>query len=240
MRRLIVNADDFGLSQGASLGILRAHEEGIVTSATLMVNMPGAPEAFRIAKKTPTLGVGIHINLTGGRPLSDQVPSLTGQDGRFLKLPALGERASRDDLEREIGTQVEAFLAEGLTPTHLDSHHHVHRRVPAVEAIVALLSAKLGVPVRGTGGAPDFIHNFYGREQITVDRLLELLSGLRPGSTSEIMCHPAYLDPDILQGSSYALERVHELATLTAPAVRAAVEAHKITLVSYRNLLERR
>jgi chitin disaccharide deacetylase len=235
VKRLLVNADDFGLSPGANLGILRAHREGIVTSATIMVNMPAAPEAFRLAKTTPTLGVGLHITLTGGRPLSD-APSLTGPDGCFLKLPELAAQARPQELAREIQAQVDAFLAVGLRPTHLDSHHHVHLEIPAVGAIVARLGAELSLPVRATAGAPAFIDTFYRRERVTVERLLETLEALQPDTVSEIMCHPACLDPEILRGSRYALERVHELATLTDPRIRDAVASGGITLVNYRDL----
>jgi predicted glycoside hydrolase/deacetylase ChbG (UPF0249 family) len=235
MKRLIVNADDFGLCQGANLGILRAHDAGIVTSATLMVTMPGAPEAFELAKSLPTLGVGLHINLTAGRPLRGDVPSLTGPDGAFLRLPALGERALQADLEQEIGAQVEAFLAAGLTPTHLDSHHHVHLEIPGVGAIVARLGRELGIPVRGMGDVP-FTGAFYKRENVTVERMVAFLAGLAPGTTTEVMSHPAYLDPFLLTASSYNLDRVYELAMLTDPAVWDAIERYDITLTNYRDL----
>lgn len=236
MKRLIVNADDFGLSPGTNLGILRAHTEGIVTSATIMVNMPAAPHAYEIAKSTPTLGVGVHITLTGGRPLCAEVPSLTGPDGRFLGYTELAQNARPADLEREIAMQVEAFLASGLRPTHLDSHHHVHMHIPAVGAVVRRVAAELGVPVRATAGAPRLISTFYGREQVTVEHLLATLAGLEPDSTTELMCHPAYLDPELLAGSRYALERVLELGVLTAAQVREAPAACGITLINYRDL----
>lgn len=236
MKRLVVNADDFGLSQGVNLGVLRAHQHGILTSATLMVTMPAAAEAFTMAKATPSLGVGIHITLTAGRPLSGEVPSLTGPDGRFLRLPDLASRAQRADVEREVTAQVEAFLAAGLRPTHLDSHHHVHLEIRLVADVFAAAAARLGVPVRGIGRAPALIDRFYGREQVTVERLLALLSALTAGSTSEIMAHPAYLDPALLDLSSYTIERVHELAALTATAVQEAVRAQAIALISYRDL----
>lgn len=236
MKRLVVNADDFGLSQGANLGILHAHRHGILTSATLMMNMPGTAKAVEIARSTPTLGVGIHIALTAGRPLSGSAPSLTGPAGRFLKLPELAVRAQRADVEREVAAQVEDFLATGLRPTHLDSHHHVHLELRLVADVFAAVSARLGLPVRGMGRAPALKVGFYGREQIGVDQLLALLAGLAPDSTSEIMSHPAYLDPILLDLSSYTIERVHELATLTAPAVREAVQALAIELITYRDL----
>jgi len=237
MKRLIVNADDFGLCEGANLGILRAHHTGIVTSATVMLNMPGAVAALEAARFTPTLGVGVHLTLTGGRPLCPDVPTLTGPDGRFLRMPALMASASPAELERELRAQVAAFLASGLRPTHLDSHHHVHLEMPAVGEIVRRLGAELGVPVRAFSDHTRFTDRFYGAGRVGTDDLIALLESIAEGETLEIMCHPAYLDPELLAGSSYAVERVRELTTLTSPEVWAAVEARQIALINYCDLL---
>ncbi|HYF94882.1 MAG TPA: carbohydrate deacetylase [Symbiobacteriaceae bacterium] len=239
MRRVIVNADDLGLSEGVSLGIIRAHQTGVVTSATVMMNMPGAVAALELVRPIPTLGIGIHLTLTGGCPVSGDVPSLTGPDGRFLKLPVLTEAARRDHLERELRAQVDAFLKLGLKPTHLDSHHHVHMLVPAVTAIVTDLGRELNVPVRGTAGAPRFTDRFYGQGNIGVAGLIAIFDGIADGETVEIMSHPALLDPELLAASSYAVQRVQELATLTAPEVWEAAEAREITLIGYRDLQQK-
>src|SRR3989442_12181882 len=85
VKRLIVNADDFGRSAGVDRGILRAHREGIVTSTTFMANAPRADEAAALARATPTLDVGVHLVLTHDRPLTDpvRIPSLVRADGSF-------------------------------------------------------------------------------------------------------------------------------------------------------------
>jgi predicted glycoside hydrolase/deacetylase ChbG (UPF0249 family) len=233
VKRLIVNADDFGLCSGVNSGILRAHKEGIVTSTTLMVNMGGAGQAYAIAKATPSLGVGIHINLTGGKPVSEGVESLLGPDGSFLKLPALAECARRDHLEREIGAQIAAFQAAGLAPTHIDSHHHVHRLIPAVGDIVSRLAGELGLPVRAISAG--FAEGFYSRVRVTVDWLLDFLSDLPDGET-DMMCHPACMDAVLPQVSSYSQERLIELETLTDSRVKAAIAANQIELITYRDL----
>ncbi len=69
-RRIIINADDFGLCDGVNEAVAQAHSDGILTSATIMVNMPAAEKAVKIAKKLPSLGIGVHLNLTEGRPIS--------------------------------------------------------------------------------------------------------------------------------------------------------------------------
>ena len=85
MTRLIINADDFGMSEGVTLGILKAHRDGVLRSTTLMVGMPFAAQAAQMAKDYPDLHIGIHFTLTAGKPVSDpkEIPSLVDQDGYF-------------------------------------------------------------------------------------------------------------------------------------------------------------
>ena len=129
-RKIIVNADDFGLTGDVTCGILAAHRNGQVSSTTLMVNTPGTEGAVEAAADHPDLGVGLHFNLTEGRPLAT-VPSLVDVNGRFLLRGELLRRTFRrridpDDVTRELDAQLTRFHDLGLTPTHLDSHQHVH------------------------------------------------------------------------------------------------------------------
>ena len=147
MRRLIVNADDFGLTPGINRAIIEAHTRGIVTSATLMANMPAFDEAVRLAKAHPTLGVGLHFNLTQGRPIvaPEQVPSLLNERGEFLGTStqlwqrALTRRLQREEIVLEFRAQVEKVLEAGLQLTHVDSHKHAHAIAPVFAAINATL-----------------------------------------------------------------------------------------------------
>ncbi len=131
-RRLIVNADDFGFSPGVTEGILRAHRDGIVTSTTLMANMAAAEDAACLARQTPTLGVGVHLNICQGRPLSREALALADDDGvmRLSAGRALWLCATRPWLlravEAEFDAQVRWVLDHGIRPTHLDSHRHTH------------------------------------------------------------------------------------------------------------------
>lgn len=130
-RRLIVNADDFGFNREITDGIIEAHLNGVVTSTTVMINMPAAEYAAERAKECPDLSVGLHVNLTAGRPLSDadEVPSLVGQDGMFVdqitffKRGMLHQFNSRQ-LELEMRRQLQRAFDLGFTPSHADSHHH--------------------------------------------------------------------------------------------------------------------
>jgi chitin disaccharide deacetylase len=146
--RLIVNADDFGMSRGTTDGILLAHRYGYLTSASLMVNMPASEYAVSHAASAPELGIGIHLNICSGKPVSpaSQVPSLVGADSNFHPPAVLIRRlwhwqVSVRELEMEFRAQVRWMKARGLHPTHADSHHHMHiypaAAIPFLRALLA-------------------------------------------------------------------------------------------------------
>jgi predicted glycoside hydrolase/deacetylase ChbG (UPF0249 family) len=129
--RLIVNADDYGRTTDVSRGVRQAHLHGIVNSTTCMMNMPTIVEDIQFAlTETPDLGLGVHLVLTAGRPLSppDEVDTLTDPRGWFPTPDGLLSRLEQIDptqAQAEWRTQIEAFIvASGRQPTHLDSHHH--------------------------------------------------------------------------------------------------------------------
>jgi len=129
-KQLIVNADDYGLSRGVNIGIIEAAERGVVTSASMMVNLDGFDEAVALAQSCPSLSFGLHLNLTNGKPLS-RAPSLTRATGEFFSLPSLITRASlglvrASEVRQECEAQIDRMIAAGFQPTHLDSHRHVH------------------------------------------------------------------------------------------------------------------
>jgi chitin disaccharide deacetylase len=228
-RRLIVNADDFGLSAGVNRGVAQAHEHGIVTSASLMVRAAHAPDAAEYARAHPELSVGLHVDLGEWR--------YTGAHwvAAYEVVPADDETA----VGAEVAAQVERFCALlGCEPTHLDAHQHAHREEPA-HSIVMEHGRRLGAPVRGF--TPGLRHEggFYGQsgrgepwpEGIAVEALCALLRAL-PGGASELGCHPALDDES---GSSYGPERTVETATLCDPRVRATLREEGIALRSYRD-----
>jgi chitin disaccharide deacetylase len=153
-RQLIVNADDFGRSRGVSDGILRAHRDGIVTSTTAMMNMPGVTHDLqRAASEAPRLGLGVHLTFTAGRPLLpvDWVSSLVDEHGHFLSQDAImlqPTRLNSDELLSELKTQVNAFQsALGRRPDHLDAHHFVHLCPPLFRVYLDLADS-LELPIR--------------------------------------------------------------------------------------------
>ncbi len=146
-RQLVVNADDLGIAPGVNRGILECHAVGTVTSASMMVNTPAFHEAAELVRtRAPRLGVGLHLNLLGGRPLTSARSLTDSRTGDFLSLPSLTRRAltgqvDASDVRRECDAQLAALAAEGFIATHLDSHRHTHALPGVLPAVVASASA---------------------------------------------------------------------------------------------------
>jgi len=140
-KRLIINADDFGLSRGITDGILLTHEKGILTSTSLMVNQPATEYAISRAQDAAELGVGIHLNLTQGTPVlpKEQIPTLVNQAGEFYSCGMLAKKllrlqVSTQEIEAEFRAQIRLMKSYGLMPTHADSHHRIHMYPSAARA----------------------------------------------------------------------------------------------------------
>jgi hopanoid biosynthesis associated protein HpnK len=134
MKRLIVNADDFGLTTKINQAIMDAHFGGLISSTSLLANGEAFASAVALSRQAPRLGVGVHLNLTEGQPVApaSSIPSLVNGQGCFARKPAglwramiLG-RVSTVEIEIELRAQIEKVLAAGILATHLDSHKHVH------------------------------------------------------------------------------------------------------------------
>ena len=211
MKYLIVNADDFGASDGINRGVIEAHLNGILTSASLMVEEPASGEAALLRQATPELTVGLHVDLRKDRNPQDE---LEGQLARFQELM-------------------------GRPPTHLDSHHAVHRDSRLLPFFIDL-ARELGVPLREHSTVRHF-SNFYGwwkgethLEQISVGNLIQILETTIGSGITELACHPGYRDANFF--SSYSAERESELRTLCDPLLRPVLAAVEIQLISYHQL----
>lgn len=232
-KSLIVNADDFGYSRGVNRGIVEAHEHGIVTSASLMVDQPAAQEAAGYSRDRPELSLGLHFELPAWR-VRGAIWSLSRKrDDRLA-------RAVAADLRR----QLERFRhLVGSDPTHLDSHQHRHREEP-LRSVCLEAAGELNVPLRHFDPAVRFCGYFYGQidaglanpDAITPGALVELLEALEPGVT-ELCCHPGYTNG---LKAWYREERVQEVRTLCDQAVRAAIERLGFELISFRELARQR
>ena len=146
MRRLIVNADDFGLAESVNEGIVKAHRGGIVTSTSLLAGGQGAEHAAALAKESPSLGIGVHLCVTLERPVSppEDIPSLVDNNGRLPGGPLpfatglFSGRIKTRDIEAELRAQIERALALGITPTHIDGHQHLFMLGPVFEIAAKL------------------------------------------------------------------------------------------------------
>ena len=132
MRRLIVNADDFGLTAGVNRAIIKGNHSGIVTSATLMANAKATDAAIDLARTQPSLKTGCHVVLIDGVPLASNLPSLTDGSPRFrsslkqFALAATRGQIAADEIQREVEAQIRKLQSCGVTITHVDSHKHTH------------------------------------------------------------------------------------------------------------------
>jgi predicted glycoside hydrolase/deacetylase ChbG (UPF0249 family) len=228
-RVLIVNADDFGLSEGVNAGIVEAHEHGIVTSTSLMVRKPAAEKAAALAHGLPSLAVGLHIDI-------GQWDYEEGEWRVAYERCSAGDRAA---VWEECRGQLAAFRdLMGRDPTHLDSHQHTHMS-EQLASVAMMMATDLGLPLRARGIR--YEGGFYGQTGkgepfaagITVERLVELIGGL-PGGLTELGCHPGI---GVKSESSYGPEREEELAVLCDRRVRAAIAQEGIELRSFSEVL---
>jgi predicted glycoside hydrolase/deacetylase ChbG (UPF0249 family) len=227
MKYIIINADDFGQSHGINRGIAEAHEQGILTNASLMVRWPAAGDAAAYARNHPAFGVGLHLDLG----------EWTLQGGEWASLYEVVDISDSRAIAGEVMWQLEAFeRLLNRPPAQIDSHQHVHLREP-VRSIVCEAAERRRIAVRDV--SIPYCGSFYGQDQhgvphpewISVCALIEVLDGLTANVT-EIGCHPAAVDDlDTLYGA----ERVVELRTLCDPRVRKAVDELGISLISFAN-----
>ncbi|MEE1889049.1 ChbG/HpnK family deacetylase [Pseudomonas carassii] len=194
--QVIVNADDFGLSAHTNAVILHAFQAGLISSATAMANMPAFAAACALAQQPALKGrIGLHFNLTYGRPLSQAIlaePRFCTPHGEFdLRLKQRTLRLSRREraaVEAELEAQWKHCLDHGLMPSHLDSHQHVHNIWP-VGTVVARFARAQGVPVRL---ARNLGHNI-GPAKRTFKTLLNWRLRQLAGSSADFVCTPADL-----------------------------------------------
>lgn len=160
MKQLIVNADDLGLTPGVNRGILRAFQDGIVTSASLLVTGSAFEEAVALVRQNPDLDVGLHLTLVEERAVlgRELLPTLTDEtggfprtSGEFFRRAFLG-RISWDEVEREIAAQIDRFHTTGLRLSHIDSHQHLHMFPPVFRIVRRLTSRMDHIWIRNPAG----------------------------------------------------------------------------------------
>jgi chitin disaccharide deacetylase len=152
MQKLIINADDFGLTGGVNSAIAECAKRGVLRSATIMANGPAFEDAVRTGKSLETFGIGIHFVLTGLRPLMppEAIPEIAGLSGRLPSGPwellkvVLARKGAREDIKKELLAQAERVFDSGITPTHFDTHKHVHM-IPTVLDVLLEIAKRFSV-----------------------------------------------------------------------------------------------
>ncbi|MGI6362361.1 MAG: carbohydrate deacetylase [Bacillota bacterium] len=270
MRKLIINADDFGLTPGINQAVMRAHREGILTSATLMAGGLAWQEAVALAAKTPTLGVGVHLTITALKPVlpPERVPSLVDAAGNFRRQFWRVLVWNNKEVEAEWRAQIQRLLEAGLEPTHLDSHHHIHLWPPLL-AIACRLAREFGIPaVRAISPAsfrlmpvPDIQRRIAARswrqaEKCPLGRPATVAALEAAGETEESIAgylhklgsgiHELYAHPGIPGDgqlaaiSSLTEKRIAETELLCSDSFKGAIDRAAIDVVSYKIFNEER
>lgn len=226
-KKLIVNADDFGLSPGVNKGIIETYLNGILSSTTLMVNQPYAEHAIELYKNYNGLGLGIHLTFDKGKALYG-ISSLTDDEGNFKKYPLLLKSAKKDDFINEIEAQILKFKELcGKMPTHMDSHHHIHIKLQEAFEAVEIISKKYNLKYRKND---ELIGEFY-ENNVSLNEFYSLINA-KNTETIEFMCHPAVVDIPLLETSSYTYKREEELKILINSQVKDFIKDNYI-LMSY-------
>ncbi|EJU9973773.1 chitin disaccharide deacetylase [Vibrio alginolyticus] len=242
--KVIFNADDFGLTRGVNSGIVKAHQQGVVRSTTMMVGMDAEQHALELARHNPDLKIGVHLRFTAGVPITKH-PNLTNGRSYFINYDELW---SKQDFETQVvydeaKAQVEHFLSLGLELSHLDSHHHAHTH-PQILPVIKEVANEYRVPLRGTGLCQEsmtiryiFTDEFYD-QKVSLDGLMAHLLSLKADyDLVEVMCHPAEADQALILKSGYALQRELELQVLTSPILKEQLAHHGITVTDYSELV---
>ena len=262
MKRLIVNADDFGFTRDVNAGIVEAHTKGILTATTLMANGDAFDDAVRLAGETPTLDIGVHFVLVGGRSLVSGEP--LPKDVPALVRAVYGGKL---DLYGELAAQAAKVRAAGLTPLHADTHKHTHLLAPVCRAVrivaeefgirflrrpldldlpfrAPLATRLTNVLVRDRARAMDLspfrVTNHFAGFALTgrysTSDLQALFAGLPEGVT-ELMTHPGHCTPELMNAPTRLKQsRAAELAALCDPLTRAALDENHIQLTRYQDL----
>lgn len=258
-KQLIIHADDYGLTRSVSQGIIRAHRNGVVTSASVMINLAQRADIIELLEN-PSLDIGVHLNLTVGKSVlpKEKIPHLVDKNGYFHKRKT-EKRPVNDDgvvifddvpveeIILEMETQIRHFMGFDLEPTHLDSHHHIHTDPKVLEAVIfsalnynlplRTINPEMREKVRSRGVRTNdyFEGRFFGIDSINFQNMANILADISDGVT-ELMCHPGEVSDELGKISGYADERLTEFNVLINPELRALIKKEGIELISWRDL----
>ena len=258
MKQVVINADDFGYSLAVNRGVIKAYKDGVVSSTTLMANMPGCIEAIKLANENKDLGVGCHLNITTGKPMTD-AKTLVDENGEFYHLAGYKEHRNEMDPEEiyhEWCAQVDFLLSKGVKLTHLDSHHHVHSFSENL-TLTQRISDKYQLPVRNCYGIENQVKLSYQRGIVGFDDLMNyahirsldksyhadqeqclteiqaVLDRLQDNQITEFMVHPAFVDETLYFNSSFNVPRIKEVTILCDSAFKKKLQENQVEVIPY-------
>lgn len=244
--KVIINADDFGFSKSINKGIIDAYNEGLISSTTIMANMPYIDDAINRYKENTNLGLGIHLNLTVGSPLSDNVTSLVNEKNNFYYIDKIQEKdLSYEDVYRELKMQIEKVLSYNVKLDHLDYHHSLVA-IPVIKRVYFDLSKEYDLPIRCTTKevrdeaqkeniltADLFCHDFSPKENPNYQTIIDFINSNQEANAIEIMTHIGYIDDETKKRTSYINRdnEINELRKLKETGFYKTIE-----LISYKDL----
>lgn len=261
MTNLVINSDDFGYSKAINQGIIETHLNGVLTSTTMMANMPGFVDAVKLSRDVPNLGVGAHLSLTCGRPVLHHVDQLIGANDEFKPLTFYKESPEKVDLDQlyeEWEAQIKKLLGAGIQLTHLDTHHYTHSYGSNYQ-VIDLLARKYQLPVRNCFDVDKKIKD---KQIVPMEALWNIFNYPKMKDMSlpyptvkeslfkifeadakkfvefqdiEAVVHPGYLDSVIWYGSSFNVARLREVEVLCDPIFKKLLARYGYNLVTYRN-----
>ena len=249
--KVLFNADDFGFSKGVNLGILEAFEKGVITSSSLMVNMPGFEHAVELMKQHPDLlQIGIHLVTSVGYSICDDLETLTDDNNRFYHNHDIIKNCNIEELKKEYEAQLLKFLSTGFTPTHIDFHWCFY---PSQIEAAMYLSKKYNLPIRTENKDMEelfeknhirhnvnMIQDFYNPDvtEITPEKMISLLQNAldKQLDSCTFALHPAYVDQTLLDLSSYNIQRAKEFASITDQSVIDFINNYNFETISFKNV----
>ena len=239
MTKLIVNADDFGLSEAVNYGIISAYKNGIVRSTTIMAGMPAFDLAVELLKENKGLGCGVHMTLSLNEPVLNYHKTIVDENGNFYRRitnELIEEKFDLDEVYEEFCSQINKVINSGVNVDHLDSHHHVHLLNSNID-VALKLAHEYDLPIRQeTYLQKDFEPVYFEELFYNQDATFEMIDTIlhKDVKNYELMCHPAMIDWKLYQISSYNLRRAHELDIICSQKAKEMTK--KIELINYQDI----
>jgi len=263
-KNLIINADDYGITSEVSRGIRLAYTSGVLTSTTVMaIGLSCEEDLQLLQKECPAMGVGVHLTLTTFKPISkiNEVASLINDKGNFYRLNELKtavQNISPEELYNEWVLQVDKIISFGLNIDHLDSHHNAAYLSTTTFEVFKAIAKQFSLPVRlpmspvgnlaletsakasldaAAVKSPDQLNFDFAEAADKRASLVNLLEKLNPGTT-EVLCHPGFIDKELRSISSLLEPRQLEIEALCAPEIRQVIQKQQIELTTYGRLFK--